>query len=148
MQGEVEIVNNYKVEIMKDGKWVDYTQYAVFPLKEGRFLDEQLDEGNLSLKRIKDDYFNPLTKIKLTYINYPEAVFSANQIEEIKNRSNDETVSIEVIDGRIKQTQEKVYIIANDKATEVPNGSGRYNHDIYFIELTKIAEGFIVDNLT
>ena len=39
------------------------------------------------------------------------------------------------------------YLIANDKATESPVGSGVYNHDLTLIEYTKFLEGFIVDNL-
>lgn len=34
-------------------KLVNYTRKAVFPLKIGRFLDEQLDECYLSLRHMK-----------------------------------------------------------------------------------------------
>ena len=40
------------------------------------------------------------------------------------------------------------YIIATDNAYEQERGTGRYEHQIYLIELTKIAEGYIGDNMT
>ena len=40
------------------------------------------------------------------------------------------------------------YVIANDNATEFTPGSGLYNHELYLIEVTKIAECIVVDALT
>lgn len=39
-------------------------------------------------------------------------------------------------------------VIASDNAIEEPVGSGRYTHELYLIEYTKIAEGFIGESLT
>ena len=43
---------NYKVEIYSEEyrKYIDYTEYAIFPLKIAELLDEQLDESNITLK--------------------------------------------------------------------------------------------------
>ena len=43
-------------------------------------------------------------------------------------------------------TQKRVMnmLVANDKADETPSGSGKYNHEIALIELTKWLERFMV----
>ena len=48
-------MNNFKVEIYKNKQWIDYSSYCVFPLKIAELLDEQLDEVELFIKRIKDE---------------------------------------------------------------------------------------------
>lgn len=40
------------------------------------------------------------------------------------------------------------WVVASDQATEVPPGSGFFNHELYLIEETKTLEGIIVDALT
>lgn len=39
-------------------------------------------------------------------------------------------------------------IVASDNVTELPAGSGRYKHELYLIELTKLLEGYIGQSLT
>ncbi|MDE7329971.1 MAG: hypothetical protein K2N30_02585, partial [Clostridia bacterium] len=42
----------------------------------------------------------------------------------------------------------KYYIVADDSAEEMLIRKGFYNHDLYLIEVTKIAECYVVDTLT
>ncbi|MDE6505524.1 MAG: hypothetical protein K2L42_06630 [Clostridia bacterium] len=44
--------------------------------------------------------------------------------------------------------QTKYYVVANDVATETQIGSGLYNHDLTLIEVTKVAECYVVDTTT
>lgn len=50
--------------------------------------------------------------------------------------------------NRITETRTITCVVSNDKSVESPVGSGRYNHQLYLIELTKILEGFIGDSIT
>lgn len=50
--------------------------------------------------------------------------------------------------NRKKETKTVTYVVSNDKSVERTVGSGRYNHQLYLIELTKILEGFIGDSIT
>ncbi len=143
-------MNNFKVEIYdnENKEYVNYTNKAVFPLKFANLLDEQLDECELTLKRVPIAFFNPLTLVRVTIINSPKAKYlSASDIE---NRSEDASVTIEFNNTTKSITETKVldFVVANDSAVEQPIGSGKYNHQLYLIETTKILEGHIGDSIT
>ena len=142
-------MNNFKVEIYNEETelYENYSGHSVFPPKFANLLDEQLDEATITLKRITRDYFNPLTLVRLTLINFPEAKYSATDIADKQAKAETE-VNFEAVGNRIKETLETLYVVATDNAIESPAGSGKYNHEIYLIELTKIAEGFIGDSIT
>lgn len=147
-------MNNFKIEIYKNKIWVDYTSKCVFPLKIADFLDEQLDEVNLFIKNTSTEYFEPQTIFAITLVNYPECVLSDSDIENIKARSQNSDIEYTTIetgnaDGkRLKETITKYFILATDNSVEKPIGSGKFEHQIYLIELTKILEGFIGDSIT
>lgn len=46
------------------------------------------------------------------------------------------------------KTKQEFFIIASDGSIELPAGSGRYKHDIYLIERTKLLEGIFCSSLT
>ncbi len=143
-------MNNYKVEIYDDitKSFVDYTKYALNPIRHADLFDEQLDEASLTMKQVPAEIFQPLTYVKITHTNISEGIFSDTYLERIKKRS-DRTTTITVDDnGKVTETLALFYVIANDNSIEVPVGSGRYDHTIYLIELTKILEGFIGDSIT
>lgn len=102
------------------------TSHTVLPLKWGDFLDERLNEFHLSLRAVKKETFSPLTPVEI----------------EIKN----EKYWHKTTEWLRKQT--KYYVIANDVAHETQVGSGLYNHDLSFIEVTKVAECYVVDTTT
>lgn len=101
---------------------------TVLPLKIGNFLDERLDECQLSLRGVNKEHFTPLTPVEIVVKN--------KQYWGMKNA-----------DGK---TTEKTYhfVVANDSASEMQSGKGLYNHDLYLIEVTKAAECFAVDTIT
>lgn len=142
-------MNNYKVEIYDDitKSFVDYTKYALNPIRHADLLDEQLDEASLTMKQVPAEIFQPLTYVKITHTNISEGIFSDTYLERIKKRS-DRTTIITIDNGKVTETLALFYVIANDNSIEVPVGSGRYDHTIYLIELTKILEGFIGDSIT
>ena len=148
---------NFKVEVYnsKEDTYVDYTPFAVFPPKVANLLDEQLDEMSLTLKNmfVKNmsvEYFQPFTEFKITILNKPECLLTAEQISQIKAKKeigvyyipDDESI------GKLTETYSITMVVANDRAIEVPVGSKRYNHEVYLIEQTKILERFISDSLT
>lgn len=144
-------MNNFKVEIYNNQSKVyeDYTAYAVFSLKGANLLDEQLDEINLLLKGVAVKHYQPLTRVKITIYNAPECKITPDMAEQIiLNNELGCTVEYSETTKRITQTWELLMLIANDRAIEMPVGSGRYNHEIYLIEATKITERFIGDSLT
>lgn len=105
----------------------NYTHYTVMPLKWGNLLDERLDEMYLSLRRCPVEVFKPLTPVEIHFTN--RFYYGSKTIDT--------------------QTQVKRYIVANDpQAVESPVGSGRWNHDLYIIELTKYLECIVVDTNT
>lgn len=146
-------MNNIKIVIDN----VDYSKYVVSPLKMGDLLDEQLDEVNVTLKYINKEYFEPLTSVKIVIKNKPEAAASKEMLDDILSRSDYEFTGNTSTDGHltayeqgvgIEQYYTKCFIVASDNAVEVPAGSGRFIHELYLIERTKIMEGFIGDSLT
>lgn len=141
-------MNNFKVEInFVRGRYDDYTKHAVFPLKTADLLDEQLDECEVTLKRVPLEYIQPMTPVRLTLTNTPSARFLSP--ETVINRQENDNVAITFDNNtkKITETLTRDYIVANDYAIEQPVGSGKYNHQLYLIELTKILEGYIVDSL-
>ena len=144
---------NYKVKVYdsKKGVYVDYTPFAVFPLKVANLLDEQLDEMSLTLKNMTVEYFQPFTEFKITIFNKPECLLTAEQMGQIK--ANAELTPIfytpkDEVTGKLTEEYSITMVVANDRAIEVPVGSKRYNHEVYLIEQTKILERFICDSLT
>lgn len=143
---------NFKVEVYnsKENKYVDYTPFAVFPLKVANLLDEQLDEMNLTLKNMRVEYFQPFTEFKITILNKPECLLTSEQISQIKAKKEIGVYYIpdDEVTGKLAETYSITMVVANDRAIEVPVGSKRYNHEVYLIEQTKILERFISDSLT
>ena len=105
---------------------INYTHYVAMPFKWGNFLDEQLDEAYISLRRSKRRTFAPLTPVEIHLKN--ELYWKERTVKTKK--------------------EVKRFIIANDKADESPVGSGLYNHELYLIEITKLAECVVVDTCT
>ena len=105
---------------------INYTHYVVMPLKWGNFLDEQLDETVITLRRSKKKVFPPLTPVEVRLTN---ELYWGNVTNKLK-----------------KET--KQFVIANDNVTESIIGKGFYDHDLYCIELTKILECIVVDTCT
>lgn len=46
------------------------------------------------------------------------------------------------------KTKQEHFIVASDTSIELPVGSGKYKHDIYLIERTKLLEGIFCSSLT
>ena len=106
---------------------INLTKYTVLPLKWGNFLDERLDEMYLALRHCPIKNFKPLSPVEIRKTN----VLSFGNV----------TVDT--------QTQIKRYIVADDSdVNESPVGKNLYDHNLYIIELTKIAECFVVDTIT
>ena len=63
----MQVISPNKYTITIDG--TDYTKYVPFPLKYSRLLDEQLDEGGLSLIRTTQEIFTPFTPVVITMWN-------------------------------------------------------------------------------
>lgn len=146
-------MNNIRVVIGN----TDYTSYVVSPLKMGNLLDERLDEVNLTLRYISEPYFEPQTLVKIYITNNPEANYNAEMADDILKESDYNFSNGVSSDGhlkqildssRIRQTYTKYFIVASDNASEIIPGSGRFEHEIYLIERTKLLEGFIGDSLT
>lgn len=168
-QGEVEkAMNNCKIEIYEKNnnsyQWVDYTKYMIASFKYANLLDEQLDEGTITLKKVLNKaYFKPMTQIRVVITNSPKAKFSqemANKIRlesdlkfrlvdgEYKSYDNRTTFYYDINTKRITISSIKEFLVANDTSIENPVGSGKYDHEIYLIEQTKYLERFIGDSIT
>ncbi len=110
---------------------VNRTSRTVMPIKWGNFLDERLDECRLSLRAVKQESFPPLTPVEIEFkITEYFGIWKHNPT---------------IVQTR-KET--KRFIVADDSAAEFRPKSGLYNHDLYLIEPTKIAECFVVDTIT
>lgn len=96
----------------------DITRHVPFPLKFEKLLDEQLDITRISVKQLNEKIIPPLTPAKITMTD---------------PKGNVMTI---------------IAIVTTDQATEVPVGSGKYNHEIFMLEETKILEGIDVEALT
>jgi hypothetical protein len=55
-------------------------------------------------------------------------------------------IRVDVTDGAT--TKSYYYIIATDRSQELPNGSGKYKHEIHLLERTKLLEGIYCQSLT
>ncbi len=97
---------------------VNYDDNAVAPFKWSKLLDERLDEARLSLKSVEKDIFTPLSTVEITVA-----------LNDKPPRSLD-------------------YAIATDQASEVPPGSGQYDHELTLIEPTKIMERVSCETLS
>lgn len=142
-------MNNFKLEIYdyEEKKYIEYPT-AIFPLKISELLDERLDEAQVFLKRIDREYFEPFTDVKITIINKPISKYnSLNKISERADR-NDVTIEYDENTKLITETMVVNFLIANDKSVESPIGSGKYNHELYLIEITKKLESYIGDSIS
>ena len=107
--------NKFIVQIEKDGQLVDFTSNVFFPIKWTEILDEQLDEGVLTLVNCDTDIFKPLSRVEISLWNES----TSNEVKEI------------------------VMLVSSDSAEEMPVGSGKFKHSLSIIEETKFLEGFI-----
>lgn len=133
-------MNTFRVTIENE----DFTKKSTFPLKWCDLLDERLDECYLSIKNLKrKEPFLPMSILELTLVNQPEC-----KVGGIKQTDNADIIqSYDNSTKKLTQTLTKRYIVATDTVNEYPIGSGLYVHDIYFIEETKLLEGYICDSL-
>lgn len=145
---------------------IDYTPYVQMPFKFADLLDEQLDEGEIQLSFVDKEIFMPLTIIGITVENTPKAKHPLSYLNTLISRCDfvkDKTPESETEteknfangysffyneDKTITIRKTTLMVVANDTANEFPVGSGKYNHSLYVIELTKILEGFIGDSIT
>lgn len=96
----------------------DVTRHVPFPIKWQKLLDEQLDITRISMKRMPQKIIHPLTPASVTMTD-----------------KKDNVILIPTV-------------ITTDSTSEVPLGSGTYNHEVFMLEETKILEGIVVDALT
>ena len=113
-----------KVAIWIDG--INRTPNLVLPLKFGNFLDERLDECNVSLRIVDEKDYPPLTPVEVRITN--KRILGNKTVETVE-----ETL---------------YYVVANDTSNEVIIGGGLYDHELYCLEVTKVAECIVVDTLT
>ena len=150
----------------KNSSYDDYTRKAVYPIKIADLLDEQLDEAELTLKNVAVEYFQPLTIVEIVIRCEPNAPINKAYFDEINNRTQTAVwagwpehynpPNPTQYSGFYQELIRK-FIVASDTSIEVQGlkvkrgdniGKPVYNHQIYLIEITKIAEGFIGDALT
>ena len=134
-------MNTFRVTI--DGK--DYTQKATFPLKWADLLDERLDECRLTIKNTKvKEPFLPMTEIVIELENAPDCKVGGPKSDTNPNITQEYYIGTK----KLIQRMTKRYIVANDVVNNYPVGSELYTHELYFIEETKLLEGFIGDSIT
>ena len=143
---------DFKFEIWNGSAWEDYSSTMNYPLKSSDLLDEQLDEVEIFLKSVSREYFRPMTLCRLTITTTPETKFPTQSAPAPEITGVERTWTAVSSGGTtlyytLTETLTKPFIIANDKAIEYPIGSGRFNHELYLIEATKIMEGYIGDTL-
>lgn len=158
-------MNTVKIEFYDNEAkaFIDYTPFLTVPIKWAELLDEQLDEAEVMLKGVPKVYthpttrrtvnlketFAPFTICRLTVNNNPNCLLTPELNEIVSANVNNNYSTVEFIANTSrKETRVFWFFVANDRSVEKPVGSGRYNHDIYLIELTKIAERYIGDTLT
>lgn len=136
-------MNKYSVTI----NGVDYTKYAVYPLKWGNLLDERLDEAYVTLKfvpkSLQDGAFHPLSLVKIVISNTPDTNQEGEQDEVFGIDQN-----LNQITHRLTQTTNKRFLVARDTVYNNPIGGNFDTHELYIIEETKFLEAFICDTLT
>lgn len=136
-------MNEYSVTI----NGIDYTKYAVYPLKWGNLLDERLDEAYVTLKfvpkSLQDGAFRPLSLAKIVISNTPDTNQESEQDEVFGIDQN-----LNQITHRLTQTTNKRFLVARDTVYNNPIGGNFGTHELYIIEETKFLEAFICDTLT
>ena len=55
---------------------------------------------------------------------------------------------MKVVSNTSSNPFEQHMVVASDNVTELPAGSGKYKHELYLIERTKLLEGYIGQSLT
>lgn len=145
-------MNKFKIEIFDytNKIWVDYTKYVVLPIKGASLLDEQLDEFELQLARTQTSIFLPQTEVRITITSTSKAKYTESMFEKVKARCDTPNAFTFIYNQNKTITVERVInmFIASDNATERPIGKGKYNHELYLIELTKLLESYICDSIT
>ena len=58
-------MNNFSVYIKENNAYKKINAVAVFPFTVSQLLDEQLDEARLIIKNSPDEYYEPLTAVKI-----------------------------------------------------------------------------------
>lgn len=136
-------MNKYSVTI----NGIDFTNYAVYPLKWGNLLDERLDEAYVTLKfvpkSLQDGAFRPLSLVKIVISNTPDTNQEGEQDEVFGIDQN-----LNQITHRLTQTTNKRFLVARDTVYNNPIGGNFDTHELYIIEETKFLEAFICDTLT
>lgn len=136
-------MNEYSVTIND----VDYTKYAVYPLKWGNLLDERLDEAYVTLKfvpkSLQDGSFRPLSLVTLSIDCFPWTY----QDEE-QPAADGVTQLLMPLLHRLRQWTNKRFLVARDTVYNNPIGGNFDTHELYIIEETKFLEAFICDTLT
>lgn len=136
-------MNKYSVTI----NGIDFTNYAVYPLKWGNLLDERLDEAYVTLKfvpkSLQDGAFRPLSLAKIVISNTPDTNQEGEQDEVFGIDQN-----LNQITHRLTQTTNKRFLVARDTVYNNPIGGNFDTHELYIIEETKFLEAFICDTLT
>ena len=116
-----------KIAVYIDG--INLTRYVVQPIKWANLLDEQLDEGAISLRNCPKSVISPLTPVEI--------------------RINSEVIMRKGGNPIYTKSITKYMIVADQpNSEENPVGSKRYDHDFYIIETTKLLERTVVDSIT
>lgn len=136
-------MNKYSVTI----NGIDFTNYAVYPLKWGNLLDERLDEAYVTLKfvpkSLQDGAFRPLSLVRLRIDCFPWTY----QDEE-QPAADGVTQLLMPLLHRLRQWTNKRFLVARDTVYNNPIGGNFDTHELYIIEETKFLEAFICDTLT
>lgn len=111
-------MNKVQFHIKENGEWVKLNATPVFPFSVGELLDERLDEAYVTVYDSPVQHYARLTDIRATIYNGENA------------------------------PKGEYFIIASDNSVELPAGSGKYKHDIYLIERTKMLEGIFCSSIT
>ena len=111
-------MNKVQFHIKENGEWVKLNATPVFPFSVGELLDERLDEAYVTVYDSPVEHYARLTDVRAT----------------IYNGTN--------------EPKAEYFIIASDTSIELPAGSGKYKHDIYLIERTKMLEGVYCSSIT
>lgn len=114
-------MNKFTVSIKRDGAWQPINATPVFPFSWGELLDERLDEAYITVYDSPEQTYKRLTDVKVSIRNKTDAG---------------------------DKTKDEYFIIASDNSYELPVGSGKYKHDIYLIERTKLIEGIFCSTIT
>lgn len=114
-------MNKFTVSIKRDGVWQAINATPVFPFSWGELLDERLDEAYITVYDSPEANYKRLTDVKIS----------------IWNKTDKGT-----------KVKDEHFIIASDNAIELPVGSGKYKHEIYLIERTKLLEGIFCSSIT